>query len=93
MSQPDEIRRFVLDHYVLPARERGQEWRSGMLLKQSRGNRRSMESIRSAKRMRSGGPHPSIDRFIPSKQFTLFLLMSQMKLSSSRFWSIMGTGE
>ena len=65
----------------------------GMLLKQSRGSRRSVESIRSAKRMRSGGPHPSIDRFIPSKQFTLFLLMSQMKLSSSQFWAIMGTGE
>ena len=25
MSQPGEIRRFVLDHYVLPARERGQD--------------------------------------------------------------------
>jgi 5-methylcytosine-specific restriction protein B len=25
MSQPDEIRKFVLNHYVLPARERGED--------------------------------------------------------------------
>ena len=25
MSQPDDIRRFILDHYILPARERGED--------------------------------------------------------------------